>query len=87
VYGRWFVVGSFVAAAIITPPDITSQVMMAIPMVVLYGGSIVLAYIFGKKPSEEQMESFRKSRKQKKLDREREKERRRREEEAEKNAV
>ncbi len=67
-YGRWFVVGAFVAAAIITPPDITSQVMMAVPMMVLYGGSIFLAMIFGKKPTEAQREAFRGRKKKKKLD-------------------
>jgi sec-independent protein translocase protein TatC len=72
-YGRWFVVGSFVAAAIITPPDITSQVMMAIPMVVLYGGSILLAWIFGKPPSEAEKEAFRAGRRRKKAAREAEK--------------
>ena len=53
-YGRWFVLGAFVVAAILTPPDVTSQVIMAVPMVVLYGASIGLAYLFGKPPSEAQ---------------------------------
>ena len=57
-YGRWFVVSAFVAAAIITPPDITSQVMMAIPMVVLYSGSILLAYAFGKPPTDGQRAAY-----------------------------
>jgi sec-independent protein translocase protein TatC len=58
-YGRWFVVAAFVAAALITPPDITSQVMMAIPMVVLYLASILLAYVFGKPPTEGQKQAYR----------------------------
>ena len=63
-YGRWFVVVAFLVAAMITPPDVTSQVMMAIPMVVLYGGSILLAYLFGKPPSEAQREAYEKRKKQ-----------------------
>ena len=42
----------FVGAAILTPPDVVTQVMMALPLMVLYEISIVGARIFGKKPSE-----------------------------------
>ncbi len=58
-YGRWFVLAAFVFAAIFTPPDPASQVMMAAPMVTLYGVSILLAMIFGPKPSETQREIYR----------------------------
>jgi len=58
-YGRWFVVGAFLVAAMLTPPDITSQTMMALPMIALYALSIVLAYIFGKPPTDAQREAFR----------------------------
>jgi sec-independent protein translocase protein TatC len=37
------IVGIFVVAAIITPPDVVSQLMLAIPMVVLYELGIVAA--------------------------------------------
>jgi len=60
VYGRWFIVGAFIAAAIITPPDVSSQLMMAVPMIVLYAVSIVLAMIFGETPSEAQREAYKK---------------------------
>lgn len=40
----------FVFAAILTPPDIVSQVILALPMIGLYELSIVLSRIFGKKP-------------------------------------
>jgi sec-independent protein translocase protein TatC len=60
-YGRWFVVGAFVASAIITPPDVSSQLMMAVPMIILYIVSIGLAALFGNKPSEAQREAFQKS--------------------------
>lgn len=69
-YGRWFVVGSFLAAAIITPPDITSQIMMAIPMIVLYAGSILLAYFFGKPPTDAQREAYAARKKRRKLEKE-----------------
>jgi sec-independent protein translocase protein TatC len=42
----------FVGAAILTPPDVVTQVMMALPLMVLYEISIIGARIFGKKPSE-----------------------------------
>ena len=42
----------FVGAAILTPPDVVTQVMMALPLMVLYEISIVGARIFGKKTPE-----------------------------------
>ena len=42
----------FVGAAILTPPDVVTQIMMALPLMVLYEISIVGAKIFGKKSSE-----------------------------------
>jgi sec-independent protein translocase protein TatC len=43
----------FAGAAILTPPDVVTQVMMALPLIVLYEISIIGARIFGKKKSEE----------------------------------
>lgn len=43
----------FVGAAILTPPDVVTQVMMALPLILLYEISIVGARIFGKKSFEE----------------------------------
>ncbi|MGE0085875.1 MAG: twin-arginine translocase subunit TatC [Desulfococcaceae bacterium] len=40
----------FIVAAILTPPDVVSQVLMALPMMVLYEISIWGAVIFGRKP-------------------------------------
>jgi sec-independent protein translocase protein TatC len=37
---RYFAVGTFVIAAVLTPPDVISQCSLAIPLLVLYGGSI-----------------------------------------------
>ncbi len=46
----------FIVAAILTPPDVISQIMMAIPLMILYELSIIGAKIFGKKKSEESEE-------------------------------
>ena len=53
VRAEWLVKGRkvmvviiFVLAAIITPPDIVSQVMVAVPMVLLYELSIGLSILF-----------------------------------------
>jgi sec-independent protein translocase protein TatC len=35
------IVGAFVVAAIITPPDVVSQLMLAIPMALLYELGII----------------------------------------------
>ena len=43
----------FVGAAILTPPDVVTQVMMALPLILLYEISIIGARIFGKKNLEE----------------------------------
>jgi sec-independent protein translocase protein TatC len=43
----------FAGAAILTPPDVVTQVMMALPLMLLYEISIIGARIFGKKKSEE----------------------------------
>ena len=42
---RWAIVIIFVAAAVLTPPDPVSQVLMALPVVLLYIGSVLVAHI------------------------------------------
>jgi sec-independent protein translocase protein TatC len=37
---RYFIVGAFVIAAILTPPDVISQLSLALPLMALYEGSI-----------------------------------------------
>ncbi|HEY1362668.1 MAG TPA: twin-arginine translocase subunit TatC [Xanthobacteraceae bacterium] len=37
---RYFIVGAFVLAAILTPPDVLSQLSLAVPLLVLFEGSI-----------------------------------------------
>lgn len=43
----YVIVGAFVIAAIVTPPDVLSQLLLAIPMCLLYELGIVLARIVG----------------------------------------
>ena len=46
---RYAILGIFILSAIITPPDMTSQLLMAIPLWGLYELSILITRIFGKK--------------------------------------
>lgn len=45
---RYFVVVAFVLGAIFTPPDLTSQFLLAVPLIALYGVSIGVAYLVTK---------------------------------------
>ena len=49
---RYVIVAAFAVAAVITPPDVVSQLMLAIPMCLLYELGIFLARFFPK-PAEE----------------------------------
>ena len=44
----YVLIGIFVVAAILTPPDAVSQCIMAIPMYLLYEGGILMARILKK---------------------------------------
>lgn len=48
-FGRYFIVVAFVIAAIVTPPDIVSQLILAVPLCLLYALSIVVAWLFGRR--------------------------------------
>jgi sec-independent protein translocase protein TatC len=48
-YRKYAILLFFVGAAILTPPDVVSQVLMAVPMMLLYELSIFGARIFGRK--------------------------------------
>lgn len=39
---RYVIVGAFVVAAVVTPPDVTSQFMLAVPMCLLYEVGIIV---------------------------------------------
>jgi sec-independent protein translocase protein TatC len=67
-FARWWVLIASVIAAFLTPPDVTSQMLMGVPLVVLYGVSIILAYLFGKRPTPEQLAAHKASRKKKKVE-------------------
>ena len=51
-YRKYMVVGLFALAAILTPPDLISQVLLAVPLMVLYEISILVSVLLdrGKKP-------------------------------------
>lgn len=44
-FNRWAILLSFVVGAILTPPDIYSQLLMAGPLVVLYNLSIIISLV------------------------------------------
>ncbi len=46
---RYFIVGAFVLAAVLTPPDVISQLSLAIPLMLLYEGAIWSARLVEKK--------------------------------------
>ena len=50
----YVIVGAFIVAAIFTPPDVVSQLLLAIPLVLLYELGIVLARFLGKPKSDEE---------------------------------
>jgi sec-independent protein translocase protein TatC len=37
---RYFIVGAFIIAAVLTPPDVISQLSLAVPLMILYEGAI-----------------------------------------------
>jgi sec-independent protein translocase protein TatC len=47
----------FVAAAILTPPDVISQVGLAVPLILLYEISILAASWMARKPADESSKS------------------------------
>lgn len=49
------IVGAFIIAAVVTPPDVTSQVLLAVPMCLLYEFGLLLAR-FAVKPAEPEPE-------------------------------
>jgi sec-independent protein translocase protein TatC len=50
---KYVIIIIFIVAAVLTPPDIISQLMMAVPLVALYEVSIWLARIFGRRSKAE----------------------------------
>jgi len=50
---KYMIVGAFVVGAFLTPPDVISQVLLALPIAVLYEVSIVLIRMTAKPRDEE----------------------------------
>jgi sec-independent protein translocase protein TatC len=50
---RYFIVGAFVLAAVLTPPDVISQMSLAVPLMLLYEGSIWSVRVVEKKAKAE----------------------------------
>jgi len=48
----YVIVGAFVVAAVVTPPDVMSQLFLAIPICILYEVGILAAKMIGKKRQE-----------------------------------
>jgi sec-independent protein translocase protein TatC len=46
----YVIVGAFVVAAVVTPPDVLSQFMLAVPMCLLYEAGVFLARFVGTRP-------------------------------------
>ena len=46
---RYFIVVAFIIAAVLTPPDVLSQASLALPLLLLYEGSIIAVAIVEKK--------------------------------------
>ena len=55
---KYAVVLIFVASALLTPPDIITQFLMAAPLILLYGVSIYIAKIFNPEVPEEEEEEL-----------------------------
>lgn len=69
-FTRYYIFIAFVVAAVLTPPDWTSQLVMAIPACLLYFVSIGLVYVFQKKEFREDDEETKKAKAKKKADEE-----------------
>ena len=49
---RYVIVGIFAVAAVITPPDVVSQLLLATPLILLFEGSLLLMWFSEKKDAE-----------------------------------
>ena len=49
----YVIVGAFVVAAVVTPPDVLSQFMLAVPMCLLYEAGLFLSRFVGTRPKPE----------------------------------
>jgi sec-independent protein translocase protein TatC len=49
----YFIVGAFIVAAIVTPPDVISQLLLAFPMWLLFEVGLLAARAFGRRPAQD----------------------------------
>ena len=54
---RYVIVGAFVVAAVVTPPDVMSQLALAVPLCILYEIGILWARFFVKPKPRDEAES------------------------------
>ena len=54
---RYFIVGAFVLAAVLTPPDVLSQMSLAIPLLLLFEGSIWSVRLVERRKAREEADS------------------------------
>ncbi len=47
----YVVVGAFVVSAVVTPPDVLSQLILALPLILLYEAGVIVARLGGRKRS------------------------------------
>ncbi len=50
---RYMIVGAFIIAAVATPPDVISQMMLAGPLILLFEGALLVMYFTEKKAAKE----------------------------------
>jgi Tat protein translocase TatC len=53
-FSRWFVVLAVIFSAMLTPPDVITQILLATPLVILYFVSVLVAYIVGERPGKDE---------------------------------
>jgi len=53
----YVIVGAFIISAIVTPPDVLSQLLLAVPMTVLYELGLLIARFYVPKPTEDAADS------------------------------
>ena len=53
----YVIVGAFVISAVVTPPDVLSQLLLAVPMTLLYELGLLIARFYVPKPSEDEVKA------------------------------
>ena len=46
----YVIVGAFIIAAVVTPPDVMSQLLLAVPLIALYELGLLMARFVSKQP-------------------------------------